>query len=320
MIPLLGFMQPQRLWLLVLVPILLLAYAGLLFWRRGRSRRRPTSALERAMPQQQAWKRNVAVVAAVLSLGSLTVAFAQPSGETLVPRDRATIVVTIDVSRSMLAEDVPPNRMEAAKAAAKEFVQLLPRGFNVALVSFSGTAAVLVPPTSDRGAVTAAIDNLEVSVSTAIGDGIYASLQAMAQAPPDPDHPDDPAPGAVVLLSDGATNVGRPSARAAEEAKKQNIPIYTIAYGTPNGYVVSGGRRQSVPVDKAELARVANLSGGKAFDAASVEELKQVYSSIAQSVGYVKVDAEITEQYAGYALGLAVLASLAMMSLAARWP
>ena len=320
MIALLGFMQPQRLWFLILVPVLLLAYAALLLWRRGRSRRRHTSALERAMPQQQAWKRNLAVVAAVLSLGALTVAFAQPSGETEVPRERATIIITMDVSRSMLAEDVPPNRMDAAKQAAKEFLGMLPNGFNVSLVSFSGSTAVLVPPTTDRGAVAVAIENLRVSVSTAIGDGIYASLQALEQAPPDPDHPDDPAPGAIVLLSDGSTNMGRPSAGAAAEAKKQGIPVYTIAYGTADGYVENQGRREAVPVDKGELLRIANISGGKAFDAESSSQLRQVYSSIAQSVGYVKVEAEVTEQYAGYALGLAVLASLAMMSLAARWP
>ena len=320
MIPLLGFMQPQRLWLLVLVPVLLLAYAGLLAWRRGQSRHRTASALERAMPQQQAWKRNIAVIAAVLSLGSLTVAFAQPSGETYEPRDRATIVITMDVSRSMLAEDVLPNRMDAAKQAAKEFLSMVPKGFNVALVSFSGSTAVLVPPTTDRGAVAVAIDNLRVSISTAIGDGIYASLEALEQVPPDPVHPDDPAPAAIVLLSDGQTNIGRKSATAATEAKRQGVPIYTIAYGTEDGYVISGGRRESVPVNKTELRTIASISGGKAFEAASSSELKQVYSSIAQSVGYVKVDAEVTEQYAGYALALAVLASLSLMSLAARWP
>ena len=316
----LGFIEPQRLWWLVLVPILLGLYAGLLLWRRKRTRHRPTSPLERVIPHQQAWKRNLAVVFAVLSLASLTVAFAEPKGEVEVPRDRATIVLTMDVSRSMLATDVTPSRLDAAKQAAKDFIGMVPPGFNIALVTFSGYASILVPPTTDRGQVAAAIDSLQVSVSTAIGEGIFTSLDTLAQAPPDPNHPDDPAPGAIVLLSDGATNVGKSSVSAANEAKKQGIPVYTIAFGTASGYVEQNGRREPVAVDKNELARIARLSGGVAFEAASADQLKQVYSSIAQTIGYVKVDQEVTEQYAGYALILAVLAAVAVASLAARWP
>lgn len=316
----LQFMRPERLWWLVLIPVLVLLYAGLLFRRRRNSRAHTIAKLERVLPRQQAWKRHVAVGAAVLSLAALNVAYAQPKGEVEVPRDRATVVVTIDISRSMIAEDVAPNRLDAAKAAAKDFLNLLPRGFNVALVSFAGSAAVLVPPTTDRGMVAAAIDNLEVAPSTAIGDGIMAALDALAQAPPDPDHPDEPPPGAIVLLSDGYTNIGVPSDRAAEQAKELKFPIYTIAYGTAGGYVESNGRREPVPVNHQELEQIARISGGEKFSAGSSAELRRVYQSIASAVGYVKVDQEVTEQYAGYALAFAVLASLALMSLAARWP
>ncbi len=172
------------------------------------------------LPKQQAWKRHVAVGAAVLALAALNVAFAQPKGEVEVPRERATVVITLDVSRSMIAEDVAPNRLDAAKAAAQDFLTMLPVGFNVALVSFAGTPTVVVPPTTDRGVVSAAIDNLQVAPSTAIGEGIYSALDALAQAPPDPDHPDEPAPGAIVLLSDGYTNVGRPSELAAARGEE----------------------------------------------------------------------------------------------------
>ena len=314
------FMRPERLWWLVMIPLLIGLYVFLLWRRRRRARPHAITNLERVLPKQQAWKRHAAVGAAVLALGALNVAFAQPKGEVEVPRDRATVVITLDVSRSMIAQDVAPDRITAAKAAARDFLNLLPVGFNVSLVSFAGTPAVVVPPTMDRGVVAAAIDNLQVAPSTAIGEGIYSSLDAMAQAPPDPDHPDDPAPGAVVLLSDGYTNVGRPSDQAARDAAKLHIPIYTIAYGTPNGYVESNGRREPVPVNPAELAQVSRLSGGKAFTAGSSGELKEVYSSIAKSVGYVKVDQEVTEQYAGYALLLAVVAAIAVISLGARWP
>lgn len=316
----LEFMRPERLWWLVLIPLLVALYVGLLWRRRAKARPHAITNLERVLPKQQAWKRHLAVGAAVLALAALNLAFAQPKGEVDVPRERATVVITMDVSRSMLAEDVSPNRLVAAKKAAQDFLNLLPEGFNVSLVSFAGTSTVVVPPTMDRGAVSAAIDNLEVAPSTAIGEGIYSSLAALEQAPPDPDNPDEPAPGAIVLLSDGYTNVGRPSDVAAQAAKAQKIPIYTIAYGTSGGYVESNGRREPVPVNPEELARVSRLSGGKAFTADSAGQLKDVYSSIAKSVGYVKVDQEVTEQYAGFALGFAVLAALAMISLGARWP
>ncbi len=318
--PLLSFFHPDRLWLLVLVPILLLTYWVLSRRAASRSRAYGIENLNRVLPRQASWKRHVAVVAAVLSLASLTVAFAQPKGSVNVPRERATVVLAIDVSRSMEAVDVDPNRLDAAKTAAQGFVDLLPRGFNVSLVAFSGTAAVIVPPTQDRALVKGSIQNLQLAPSTAIGEGIYSSLDAMTLVPPDPDHPDDPTPGAIVLLSDGYTNIGRNSQDAAKDSKAAGFPIYTIAYGTPNGYVVTNGRREPVPVNPAELNTVARESGGEAFKAGSSAELQQVYSSIARSVGYEQVDQEITEFYAGIALGFAVLASLAVLSLAARWP
>lgn len=316
----LEFMRPERLWWLVLIPLLVGLYVFLLWRRRNKARPHAITNLERVLPKQQAWKRHVAVSAAILSLGALNVAFAQPKGEVEVPRERATVVLTLDVSRSMIAEDVAPNRLIAAKSAARDFLQMLPAGFNVALVSFAGTAAVVVPPTTDRGVVGAAIDNLQVAPSTSTGEGIYSALDALAQAPPDPDHPDEPPPGAIVLLSDGSRNNGRPADQAAREAKRQKIPIYTIAFGTANGYVETDGRREPVPANPAEMAEIARISGGKTFTAGSSGELREVYSSIAKSVGYVKVDQEVTEQYAGYALALALLAAIAVISLGARWP
>lgn len=319
-VPILSFFHPERLWLLATVPVLLALYWGLLRRSASRSRRLGIDNLDRVMPRQASWKRHVAVVAAVLSLASLTVAFAQPKGTVDVPRERATVVLAIDVSRSMEATDVQPNRLDAAKDAAQNFVQILPAGFNVSLVAFAGTSSILVPPTQDRALVNRAIENLRLAPSTAIGDGIYSALDAMQLVPPDPDHPDEPTPGAIVVLSDGYTNIGRPSAAAARESKDQGFPIYTIAYGTPGGYVVSNGRREPVPVNPAELDVVARESGGEAFTAGSRDELERVYGSIARSVGYEKVDQEVTELYAGIALGFAVLASLAVASLAARWP
>jgi Ca-activated chloride channel family protein len=320
MIPMLQFLAPSRLWLLLLIPLLVGLYLLLVQRKRNRNKQVGRTMFDLVIPRDRTWLRHLAVGLSILSLLTLTLAFAKPKDEVSVPRERATIVVTIDVSLSMEAQDVKPTRLEAAKAAAKDFVTALPPKFNVSLVSFAGTAMTVVPPTLDRGAVTAAIDNLQPDRSTAIGEGIYTSLAALTQVPPDPINPDAVVPARIVLLSDGKTQVGRTSDDAATAAKAQRVPIYTIAYGTADGYIEIGGRQEPVPVDKAELAKVAKISGGEAYSAASAGELKQVYKDIGSSVGKEKVAKEVTSRYAGLGLGLAILAALGMVSLGARWP
>lgn len=319
-LPLLSFLEPARLWLLLLVPLLVGLYV--LMVRRKRMRRQAMSQtmFDLVIPRDRTWLRHLAVGLSILSLITLTMAFAKPKDEVSVPRERATIVVTIDVSLSMMATDVEPNRLDAAKAAAVQFVNSLPPKFNVSLVSFAASATTLVPPTLDRGAVTAAIETLRPQPSTAIGEGIYTSLAALAQVPPDPTDPDAVVPGRIVLLSDGKTQVGRGSDEAARAAAAQSVPIYTIAYGTEGGYIDVQGRREPVPVDKAELARVSRISGGEAYTAGSAGELKEVYRDIGSSVGKEKVDREVTSRYAGFGLAFAILAAIGMVSLGARWP
>jgi len=318
--PMLSFLAPGRLWLLLLIPVLVGLYLWLVQRKRSRSRTLGRTMFDLVIPRDRTWLRHVAVGLSILSLATLTLAFAKPKDEVSVPRERATIVVTIDVSLSMEASDVEPNRIEAAKAAAAAFVTSLPPKFNVSLVSFAGTATTLVPPTLDRGAVNAAIGALQPQPSTAIGEGIYTSLAALLQVPPDPDDPEAVVPARIVLLSDGKTQVGRASDQAARAAKAQDVPIYTIAYGTADGYIEVGGRREPVPVDRTELARVSRISGGEAYTATSAGELEEVYDDIGSSVGKEKVDQEVTSRYAGFGLGAAILAALGMMSLAARWP
>lgn len=318
MTPLLEFIAPHRLWWLLLVPVI-----GVLYWvlsRRTAPRARTSSRLSRVIPRDAAWKRHAAVGAALLSLASLVVAYAMPKAYTNVPRDRATVVIAIDVSKSMIATDVQPTRIDAEKAAAKEFLNELPPRFNVGLVSFAAQANIRAVPTTDRNAVATAIDALQVQPSTAIGDGVYTSLQAVKEAPVDPKHPTEAAPAAVVLLSDGSTNTGRSSLQAGQEAKKEGVPVYTIAYGTATGYVMDNGRRMPVPVDHAELHALAVASGGKAFAAESAGQLSQVYRTIATSVGSERVYVEVTGRYVGIALVFAILAALGVISLGARWP
>ena len=316
----LGFMRPERLWALLAVPALLVVYLGWSLVKRSKASA-DRSSLAVLFPKRKSWKRHVAVVGAVAALASLTLAWSMPNGFVDVPKDRATIFVVIDVSKSMAATDIPPNRLAAAQDAAKEFVNELPKGFNVSLVCFAGTASLLVPPTSERDLVVAAIDNLKLAPSTAIGEGIHAALDGTVLIPPDLSHPNDPAPVAIVLLSDGESNSGKFNSRdEAQVSKSMGIPIFTIAYGTPNGYIIEGGYKNSVPVNKEELRAIANLSGGKAYAADSLNQLREVYAGISRSVGYVKQEQEITEQFVGYAVGFGVIALLGIMSLAARWP
>ncbi|GAA4899711.1 VWA domain-containing protein [Tessaracoccus lubricantis] len=312
------FMAPYRLWALAVIPLIGVLYVVL----SGRtSKPRPMSSrLRIVVPKDAAWKRHGAVLLGLLSLAALIVAWAIPKDYVDKPRDRATVVVSIDVSWSMEARDVEPDRLQAAQESAKAFVDSLPERFNVALVSFAGTADLIVPPTIDRGVVHRAIDSLQLAPSTAVGEGVYKSLDALKLVPPDPSDPDAVAPAAVVLLSDGATNIGRSSAGAAEKAREQGVPVYTIAFGTDNGFVEQDGQRQRVAVDHWELSEIARLSGGKKYAAESAGQLDEVYDAIRQSVGTERVPAEVTDRYAGLAIIFAVLAAMGVISLGARWP
>ncbi|SDY40461.1 Ca-activated chloride channel family protein [Tessaracoccus flavus] len=315
----LEFMAPNRLWALLIIVLIAALYVVL----SGRTTPRPMSSrLRLVVPKDAAWKRHGAVLLALLSLGALIVAWAIPMDYVNKPRDRATIVVAVDVSWSMEAEDIDPNRLVAAQTSAKAFVDSLPERFNVALVTFAGTPDIAVPPTVDRGAVARAIDAFQLAPSTAVGEGVYRSLEALRQVPPDPDDPEAVPPAAIVLLSDGATNIGRSSAGAAEAAKAAGVPVYTIAYGTdgPNAYVEQDGQRQRVSVDHWELSELARLSGGQKYSAESSGQLRETYEAIRRSVGTERVPAEVTDRYAGLAIVFAVLSALGVISLGARWP
>ena len=319
--PQLAFIAPQRLLILLVIPLLILAY---IFASRRKNRRgmrfTNTSMLDVVVPKQSQWRRHLAVALSLLSLITLTAAFARPKTLVDVPRERATVVLVIDASLSMQATDVKPTRLDAAKEAAIEFVTQLPEKYNVAVVSMAGTAAVLVPPTTAHNTVENAIRSIQLQDSTAIGEGIATALSALRQAPKDPNDPDAVAPGAIVLLTDGKNTTGRAPLQAAGEAKAAEVPIYTIAYGTENGYVELDGKREPVPVDHEAMQEIAELTEGRYFAAATAEELKTVYENIGSSVGYEKADREVTSRFAGYGLALAVLAALGAISLGAKWP
>jgi Ca-activated chloride channel family protein len=317
----LSFLSPDRLLILLVIPLLVLAY---IFASRRKNRRgmrfTNTSMLDVVVPKQSQWRRHVAVALSLLSLITLTAAFARPKTQVDVPRERATVVLVIDASLSMQATDVKPTRLDAAKEAAIEFVARLPEKYNVSVVSMAGSAAVLVPPTTAHNTVENAIRSIRLQDSTAIGEGIATGLAALRQAPKNPDDPDAVAPGAIVLLTDGKNTTGRAPLQAAADAKAAKVPVYTIAYGTENGYVDLDGKREPVPVDHEAMREIATVTGGRYFAAATADELKSVYENIGSDVGYEKADREVTARFAGYGLALAVLAALGAISLGAKWP
>lgn len=214
MTPQLAFLSPDRLMLLIAIPLLVAAY---IFATRRKNRRgmrfTNTSMLDVVVPKQSQWRRHVAVALSLLSLITLTAAFARPKTTVEVPRERATIVVVIDASQSMAATDVAPTRLDAAKQAAIQFVNELPEKYNVSVVSMAGNVSILVPPTLQHNTVETAINSIKLQDSTAIGEGITTAMRALQQAPKDPAHPNDPAPGAIVLLSDGTNTSGRSRSR-----------------------------------------------------------------------------------------------------------
>jgi Ca-activated chloride channel family protein len=302
------FLEPW--WLLTVIPVLLLA--GAYVWRQLRRREfamRFTNVdlLHTLVPKGIGWRRHAAAGVLLLSLLALSTAMARPSIDRELPLERATIMLAIDVSLSMQADDVAPNRLEAAQAAAKQFVAELPPTYNLGLVSFAKSANVLVAPSKDRAAVTAAIDSLTLAEATATGEAVFTCLDAIRLVPADGAQGVPPA--RIVLLSDGFRTAGRPMEEAAAAASNANVPVSTIAFGTDTGSVDIGGQIQRVPVDRLALADLAEATQGYFYEAATASELRRVYEDMGSSIGHRVEPQEITHWYAGIALLLGLVAA-----------
>jgi Ca-activated chloride channel family protein len=313
------FLQPW--WLLALLPVL--AVAGVYVWRQFRRRQyamRFTNVdlLRTLAPKGLGWRRHAAAGAFLLALVALGSAMARPSVDKKEPLERATVMLAIDVSLSMEADDVKPNRIEAAQEAAKAFVNELPPTYNLGLVSFAKSANVLVSPTKDRASVIAGIDGLTLAEATATGEAVFTSLDAIRSVPADGANGAPPA--RIVLLSDGYRTSGRSIEDAATAATAANVPVSTIAFGTDTGVVDIRGQLQRVPVDRLSLQQLAETTKGFFYEAASVSELKKVYEDMGSSIGH-KVEArEVTQWYAGAALLFALAAGAMSLLWTSRLP
>ena len=308
------FAEPARLGLLLVVAGLAVSYVVA-------QRHRPRYALrftnldllDVVAPDRPGFRRHLPALALLASTGAMALALARPAWPVRVTRQSGAVVVAVDVSPSMMATDVHPNRLAAAQEAVAHFADLLPHRIQLGLVSFAGTAIVVVPPTSDHELVRRAIGQLSFRSETSLGEAIHASLDTLSS--------DDAGKAAgVVILSDGASTTGRPDSDAAQRARSAGVPVSTIAFGTASGTVVLGGETLSVPPDQTALRAIAKTTGGRFFEAASAAELTQVYRTIGRSVVTVEERKDLTAWFLGAAFALTLVASTLALAWFARLP
>ncbi len=298
------FLEPQ--WLAALVPV-----AGLAAGYAWRQRTRLKTAvrfsnvelLKSLVPKGIGWRRYLAAGVFLTGLVSLVFSLAKPAVDMERQLEQATVVLAIDVSLSMQAADVAPSRIEAAQLAAKQFVAELPAKYNLGLVTFARTAQVLVSPGADRQAVLDALDTLELQEATATGEAVFTSLDAIRAV-------EDGVPARILLLSDGYRTYGREVEEAAAAASEAGVPVSTVAFGTDEGVVDIAGQMQRVPVDRMALAGLAETTGGFFYEAATADELKQVYKDMGSSLGKRLVPVELTAWFAAAALLLTLLSGV----------
>ena len=311
-----GFLSAERLWLLLVIPALAAAY---LFMQRRRkvyaARLASTDLLSSVLPKRTGWRRHVTSAMMLLALSSMILGVAEPAREMEVERDRAVVMLAIDVSLSMEAGDIQPSRLAGAQQAAIEFVNGLPPGLDIGLVSFAETASVRVSPTRNRTQVIRSIQGLQLQPSTAIGEAIFTSLDALLNAPLD--EAGTLPPSTIVLLSDGTTTRGRPDEEAIAAALEAGIAVSTISFGTPTGSILYDDPETpqleqfliEVPVAEENLQKIADETGGLYFQASSLEELESVYADIGSAVGSDTEFTEIAEWFSALAAALTILAA-----------
>jgi Ca-activated chloride channel homolog len=339
-----SFSWPLALWLLLLVPLLLGVYLWQLHRKRKHAVRFSSVALIRAaLPPRSRWRQHVPVGLLLAGFAALAVATARPQVTRTVPLSRTSIILTLDVSGSMCATDVEPNRLTVAQDAARAFVKDQVAGTRIGIVAFAGFAQLIVPPTTDKAKLTDAIDNLTTSRGTVIGAAMLQALDAIAAVNPDvqpasaevtggdqspappatPPAPGDYVPDIIVLLTDGANTRGIDPVDAAQEVAGQRVRVYTIGFGTTNptqmvctreqlgagqfddgggfnggGGPPRGGFRQALVMDEATLQKVADITGGKFYQAEDADQLKSVFSNLPNQVSLQKEHREISYIFA----------------------
>lgn len=301
----------------------LLAIPLVVVWYAAQQRRRAAVAgafvapalTASAAPQRPHWRRHAPIAVFLLALAVLIAAAARPERSVAEPVTDGAVMLANDVSGSMNATDVAPSREGAAKRAIRRFVAGVPGAVQVGLIAFARTPTVLQTPSSDHALTVDALAHLHMSGGTALGDGILVAIRELRSVPRVAGkHP----PGAIVLISDGGSNLGVDPLVAAREAASLRIPVYTIAVGTAHGTITfKRGKRTvaaAVPVSSAQLAEIAKVSGGRTFTASDSQGVDVAYSRLAARLGHKQVKQEITASFAGGGLVLLLIGSA--MSLA----
>jgi Ca-activated chloride channel homolog len=338
------FQWPQMLWLLLAIPALIAIY--IIAQRRRQKyalRYASLSLVKEAMGRGPGWRRHIPPMVFLLGLSVMIVALARPISIVTLPSNEGTIILTLDVSGSMAAQDAKPDRMAAAKDAARVFVEKQPAEVKVGIVSFSDNAFIVQAPTTDKDAVIAAISRLQPQRGTAIGRGILTSIEAIDEAlmPDEPDFtqsrrsfgPVTPtptptplprgqyAPAVVVLLSDGESNVGPNPQDVAQTAIDRGVRVYTIGLGKPEGTVLSvQGRQVRVRLDEQTLKDIAEKTDAEYFAAADEKELKAVYDKLSTHVVIRTEKTEITAILTGLAAALVLIAGFLSLAWFNRLP
>jgi Ca-activated chloride channel family protein len=316
-----SFRWPLVLVALAAIPVLLLAYA-LRERRRGKrgSRFANPALMPNLVSKTPRWRRHVIPVVLLLALVSLVVGTARPQRTVIADKRQATIILAIDTSRSMSATDVKPNRLTAAKAAARTLVASLPVDAQVGVVAFTRIVHTLNAPTDDRSVVAGSLGHLQISGGTAIGDAIVTSLGLVQhqQSTQTATSANDRPSAAIVLLSDGSSTEGKVGPIvAAKRAKKAGVVVYTVALGTKGGTIKDPATGGTTPVapDPAALGAIATAGGGKGYSATNAAELQKIYAGIGKTVGKQQEQQDLGVGF----IGLAALLVLGSSGLSLRW-
>ncbi len=335
-----NFLWQEALWLLLLLPLLVLGYLWLLKRRKKAAVAWSSlSVVKEAMGAQRLWRRHVPPALMLLALAALVVASARPTAVLTLPLVEQTVILAMDVSGSMRATDVEPNRLVASQNAAKAFIAELPKSVRVGVVSFAGTAAIVQPPTLSREDVVAAIDRFQLQRATAIGSGIILSLaaifpdagidvsqatgarlmpRALGDAKPEkeftPVEPGSYSSAAIILLTDGQRTTGPDSMDAARMAADRGVKVYTVGIGTREGDTISfEGWNMRVRLDEETLKQVASATRAEYFYAGNALDLKKVYQSLGSRLSAQRKETEISALFA--AAGALLLLAAAGLSV-----
>ncbi len=304
------FGSPPLLAGLALVPVLLIAYAA--YERRARARARAlvAPALQAAvMPRRTGWRRHVPVAGGLASAALLLTALAKPQTTVAVPVEQARVIIATDRSGSMEAKDVAPDRLTAARDAALDFVDAVPDGVKVGAIAFNQAPTVLTSPTDDHAAVKDAIKTIRAAGTTATGDALDQALKLLKG---------DKSPAAIVLLSDGKSVRGQDVLTVARAAKAAKVPVYTVSLGTAQGTITTKNGTSQVPPDTATMRQVAAITGGKAYTISDAKELSQVYEQLGSKLTKEDKKQDVSSQFAGGALLVLLLGSVAGIRMTGR--